>query len=165
MKDINGNEFKVGCVFGIVGDNYEREVVKITDEGLYFINVEGGWLSSEWHGKELLEDKARILHYRELAPDKHGKMICEEDRVKTSFKERTVYGIIGETFLLDWDKGSDRFYTEKANICTFVSRPTDVPNEAAKKKAELQEQISKLEADKDKLAKDIAEMRMKADNM
>jgi hypothetical protein len=155
LVDARGNEFKVGCVFGIVGDNYKREVVKITDKGLYFLNVEGGWLSSEWYEKELLADKARILHYRELAPDKHGKMLCEGDTVKAGyFKEINTVLTFIDKFLLSTTNGGARWDSPKE--VEFVSRPTDDPK-ADEKKA-LQQKIVELEAK-------VAELKAQAERM
>ena len=155
MKDIKGNEFKVGCVFKNE-DGERREVLKLLTNELVYWNITTP-IEGSYRYSDLIPDGATILHYRELAPDKNGKMLCQYDIVNEgkvivdSFKDGN-----GKLYLVLWMDGCWT-WAELMSV-TFVSRPTDAPTEAARKKAEL---LAKA----DELIAKAKELKIKAEEM
>jgi len=130
MKDINGNEFKVGCVIGINEDEYLREVTKILQDGRLVTWSDHYDVDRVWDEDILKRAAARILHYRELALDKNGKMLCEGDTVdRTSYKNAIVQGMAGKYFIVEYEPGEFVWTTQ--DYITFVSRPTDMSIKSA----------------------------------
>lgn len=155
MKDINGNEFKVGCVFYNERDYSIRELLAFKGNKLVYWSE-----TNQCSGNFPISyfSNPRILHYRELAPDKNGKMLCEGDTIFNHFgKERIAHGfILGYLCTSDKDGAGIGWYS--ADNYTFVSRPTDIPapnpeleairKEVADAEAHLksaQEKLSKVE--------------------
>lgn len=151
MKDINGNEYKVGCVYNTVpsGNGDVREVVKVLQDGvIYWNNIAG--VSDRNDANQL--KRFRILHYRELAPDKNGKMICEGDTLSRPWgRDDVVVGHNGRYFTFQSER--DEFNFHATNECTFVSRPTENT-----KKMELLAKADELIAKANEMKKKAEEM-------
>ena len=151
MKDCNGLEFKVGCVIDSKG--HQQEVLKVLSESLVTISLPHSAAIYFVSQETIKRHNIAILHYRELAPDKNGKMICEGDTVKSDSGCRgEIRGYLGPYLHY-----GDSFWS-CPNEVTFVSRPTDAPSESDKKKAEL---LAKA----DELIAKANEMKIKAEEM
>ncbi|MCK9569921.1 hypothetical protein M0R72_13340 [Candidatus Pacearchaeota archaeon] len=125
IVDVVGNEFKVGCVFEMTCDKDKREVLKILDDGVVTMKLGDGSTGIVWESFLLVHNKARIVSYRSLAPDKNGKMLCEGDTVLNRWNEkRIVRGLCLDTLLTSDKDGLALGWTISKDF-TFFSRPTD----------------------------------------
>jgi hypothetical protein len=153
LVDINGNEFKVGCVFDFQ-DGKEREVLKVLSNRIIYLGKgEIVWIEAQ---EFLKKHFARILHYRELAPDKNGKMLCEGDTVSKWDAKVIALSSVGKYIICAYPDGE--FSWANPFEVTFVSRPTDAPSEAAKKKAELLAKADELIAKANEMKEKAKEM-------
>jgi len=119
----------VGCVFDHSGDGEERELLGLFGKRAVYWHPAMN-MSHEASIIRLVSDKATILHYRELAPDKNGKMLCEGDKIDTVlYKNVTIQGIAGRHLIVEYEP--DEFVWVSSETITFVSRPTDMSIKSA----------------------------------
>ena len=125
MKDIRGNEFRVGAMFVWKNEDCEREILKITDDYIAYWNPTFE-ITNDVSIESLLKFAPRILHYKKLAPDKNGKMLCEGDTVNKSIYTGVILrGMAGKYFIVEYELGEFSWASQES--ITFVSRPTDIP--------------------------------------
>lgn len=155
LVDVNGLEFKVGCIYERAGykalcyvfDIYDGNI--LASLGTYGVDARSNFHTYCPSKKEL--SSSHIVSYRELAPDKNGFMLCEGDTVSAGDGSRIVIDSKLIAYINTYCILQNPNYPTSMTWCkperlTFVSRPT----ESAKKKAELQAEIDKLS---DELAK------------
>ncbi len=148
LLDINGNEFKVGCVFGLKCDSDKREVLKIYDDGVFTAKCGDRDASVFWASSSLLHNKARILRYRALAPGKNDKMINQYDKTNKGVALDCIEG----NFILKLS-GLSGLMWETPDRVEFVSRPTDTNTEIESIRKEVADAEAHLKAAQEKLSK------------
>jgi ABC-type iron transport system FetAB ATPase subunit len=153
IKDCNGNEFRVGCV--VEWDGVKRKVVEVDDSYIFTIRVGDSLSFARWSASEISSNKICILHYKELAPDKNGFMLCEGDTVTSEYigKFTRVIGYINTHCILQDTTCETNMMWCKPDRLTFVSRPTE------RKNTELIERLKKMEEAHAKEGEEIAKLK------